>query len=151
MTLDLKKGTDFIGVSIVYFCHDGKGNFVMAKRSQNSRDEKGRWDIGGGGLEFGDTVENTLKKEIKEEYCTDVLSFEFLGYRDVHREQEGKKTHWIALDFKVLIDPKQVKNGEPHKFDDVKWFTLKTLPDEKEIHSQIPNFLKSYRGKLYRS
>jgi len=38
-------------------------------------------------------LENT---EIKEEYCTDVLGFDFLGYRDVHREHNGKKTHWIA-------------------------------------------------------
>jgi len=35
----LKKGIDFTGVSIVYFCHDGKGNFLMQKRSQQARDE----------------------------------------------------------------------------------------------------------------
>ena len=46
----MKKGEDYIGVSVVYFCHDGKGNFVMAKRSENCRDEIGNWDIGGGGL-----------------------------------------------------------------------------------------------------
>ncbi len=140
------KGIDHIGVSVIYFCHDGKGNFVMAKRSQNARDEHGNWDIGGGGLEFGDTVENTLKKEIKEEYCADVLDFEFLGFRDVHREHQGKPTHWIALDFKALIDPGQVKNGEPHKFDEVRWFTLKVLPSN--LHTQLPIFFEKYKEKL---
>jgi 8-oxo-dGTP diphosphatase len=144
----MQKGIDFIGVSIIYFCHDNNGNFVMAKRSAQARDEQGRWDIGGGGLEFLDTVENTLKKEIMEEYCTDVLDYEFLGFRDVHREFEGKKTHWIALDFKVLVDPEKVQNGEPHKFTEIKWFTLRNLPAESELHSQLPLFLKKYKGKL---
>ncbi len=65
---NLIKGADFTGVAIVFFCHHGKGNFIMAKRSQNARDEQGKWDIGGGGLDFGISVEETLKKEIKEEY-----------------------------------------------------------------------------------
>src|SRR6185295_6821186 len=71
----MKKGIDHIGVTVVYFCHDGKGNVLMAKRSANTRDEQGRWDIGGGGVEFGDTVEDTLRKKIKEEYNCDVIGF----------------------------------------------------------------------------
>ena len=63
----MKKGEDFTGVTIVYFCHDGKGNFLFNKRSKNCRDEIGNWDCGGGALEFGETVEETLKKEVKEE------------------------------------------------------------------------------------
>lgn len=141
-----KKGIDYTGVTIVYFCHDGKGNFVMAKRSKNARDEHGKWDIGGGGLEFNATVEGTLRKEIKEEYCTDVLEYEFLGFRDVHRELQGKPTHWIALDFKVLIDPAKVKNGEPHKFDEIKFFRFDNMPTS--LHSQLPYFLEKYNDKL---
>ncbi len=144
--MDLKRGIDFIGVSVIYFCHDGKGNFIMAKRSKNTTDEHGRWDIGGGKLEFGDSVEDTLRREIMEEYCTDVINFEFLGYRDVHRVHNGKKTHWIALDFKVLINPIKVKNGEPNKFDDVRWFTFDNVPEN--IHSQLPKFLENYKNKL---
>ena len=142
----MKKGIDYTGVSIVYFCHDGSGNFVMSKRSENCRDEHGCWDQGGGGLDYGGTIENTIKKEILEEYCTDVLDYEFLGYRDVHREHNGVKTHWVALDFKVLVDPKKVKNGEPHKFDDIDWFTLDTIPEK--THSQFPQFLSLYKGRL---
>lgn len=140
------KGIDYTGVTVVYFCHDGKGNVVMAKRSDNTRDEHGTWDIGGGGVEFDETIEGTLKKEIGEEYCTDVLKAEFLGYRDVHRSKDGKPTHWIALDFKVLIDPVKVRIGEPHKFVDIGFFRLDNLPSP--LHSQLPNFLKLYNDKL---
>ena len=140
------KGIDYPGVSIVYFCHDGKGNFVMAKRSRNTRDEHDKWDIGGGGLEFGEKVEENLKKEIKEEYCTNVIEYEFLGYNDVHRAHNGKKTHWIALEFKVLIDPEKVAIGEPHKFSEIGWFTLNNFP--KDLHSEVPGFFKRYGDRL---
>ena len=64
----MKKGEDYTGVSVVFFCHDGEGNWLLSKRSVNTRDEHGAWDPGGGGIEFGDSVEDTLGKEIKEEY-----------------------------------------------------------------------------------
>jgi len=76
----MQKGIDCIGITVVYFCHDGKGNFLLSKRSKNCRDEHNTWDPGGGGLEFGDTVEKTLKREIKEEYCAEILLSEFLGF-----------------------------------------------------------------------
>ena len=120
----------------------------MHKRGNGARDEFGRWDIGAGGVEYGDGIEDTLKKEIKEEYGADVLDFEFIGFRDVHREHQGAPTHWIALDYKVLVDPAQVVNGEPHKFDEIKWFTLQTVPPEGQVHSQLPYFLRKYHKQL---
>ena len=142
----MQKGIDYIGNAVVYFCHDGKGNVLLAKRSKNSRDEQGRWDIGGGSIEFGSSVEQTLTKEIAEEYCTDVLEYEFLGYREVHRENDGRKTHWIALDFKVLVDREKAKIGEPHKFDALQWFSLENIPIP--VHSQLPKFLEKYKDKI---
>ena len=142
----MKQGIDYIGNSVVYFCHDGKGNVLMAKRSANTRDEQNRWDIGAGAVDFGDTIEATLRKEIKEEYNADVVSFEFLGFRDVHRIHDGNKTQWITLDFKVLINPVGVKIGEPHKFDDIGWFKLDSFPSP--THSQLPQFLEKYKNRL---
>jgi 8-oxo-dGTP diphosphatase len=142
--IKINPGIDYIGNCVVYFCHDGKGNFIMAKRSSKCRDENGCWDIGGGAIDFGSTVEETLKNEIRSEYNALVINYEFLGYRDVHRVHEGIPTHWIALDFKVLVDRSCVRNGEPHKFDDIGWFRLDNLP--MPVHSQFPEFLRLYRN-----
>lgn len=142
----MKKGKDYTGITIVFFCHDGKENYLLNKRSCSCRDEHGRWDPGGGGLDFGDTVKETLKKEIAEEYCTDIIDYEFLGYRDVHREHNGNKTHWIALDFKVHIDREKVQNGEPHKFEELKWFSMENLPSP--LHSQFQSCLSLYKNRL---
>ena len=142
----MEKGLDYTGITVVYFCHDGQGNFIMSKRNENCRDEYGTWDPGGGGLEFGERIEDALRREIREEYCTTLISYEFLGFRDVHREHAGRKTHWIAIDYKVLVDRDLARNGEPHKHDEVRWFSLDSLP--LPLHSQFPHFLSRYEARL---
>lgn len=64
----MRKGIDCIGVTVVFFCHDGKGNFVLSKRSKNTRDEQGRWDPGGGALEIHERIEDAIRREVREEY-----------------------------------------------------------------------------------
>ncbi len=142
----MKKGEDYIGVTVSFLCHDGKGRVLLSKRGVNARDEHGRWDCGGGGVELDDTVEHTLRKEIQEEYLTAVLDATFLGFRDVFREQNGRKTHWLSLDYLALVDAEKWGNGEPHKLDDVQWFPFSELPEP--MHSQWPLFLKQYRERL---
>ncbi|MDO8618517.1 MAG: NUDIX domain-containing protein [Candidatus Daviesbacteria bacterium] len=130
----MKKGVDYIGVTCVFFCHDGKGNLLMHKRSQNCKDERGNWDVGGGSLEFGESFEEGVLREIKEEYCCDVLDLKFVEARNVLRvNHENKKTHWVALLFAVKVNPKQVKLGEPEKMDEIGWFSEKNWPNP--IHS----------------
>jgi 8-oxo-dGTP diphosphatase len=144
----MQKGIDYIAIGVSYYCHDGKGNYVMSKRSVNCRDEHGCWDFGGGGLEFGMTAEETLKKELKEEYCAENIEYEFLGYYDAFREQGGQKTHWVQLLFLVKVDPAEIKNGEPHKFDAVEWFRLDNLPTP--IHSQFEKQIEKFINKFPR-
>lgn len=146
MDLSIKKGEDCIEVGVFYMCHDGAGNYLLSKRNNQVRDEHGTWDTGAGALEFGDTIETTLAKEIMEEYCVEVLSSEFLGFRDVRRTHKGKQTHWVMFDFKVLIDRESAKNGEPHKFDEIGWFRLDSLPSP--LHSQFPFVLEKYKGRI---
>ena len=121
----------------------------MAKRSQAARDEKGRWDIGGGGLDWGLTAEENVIKEVQEEYAATPLKVDFLGYRDVFRTlPDATQTHWLALDFAVLVDADDVMINEPHKFDDSGWFTLDKLP--KPLHSQILDTFRKNKAILER-
>ena len=69
----MEKGIDYVAVGVVFFCHDGKGNVLLNKRSKKSRDEYDTWDPGGGSIEIKETITDTLKREIKEEYCTDII------------------------------------------------------------------------------
>jgi len=116
--VDLRRGIDYIGVSANFVIHDGKGNVLLQKRSQNCRDEQGRWDIGGGALEFGEMLEDAVRREIKEELLADALEVKLIKSYEAHRENEGVPTHWMAFIHAVKVDPKKVGIGEPHKVDD---------------------------------
>jgi 8-oxo-dGTP diphosphatase len=132
---DLKRGVDYIGVNVVFWCHDGKGNVLMHKRSNKCRDEQGRWDCGGGSMEFGETFEDAVRREIMEEYGVQPVKIEYLLTRNVLRGNEGNKTHWIKNLHWVLVDREKVCNGEPEKIEELGWFTFENLPSP--LHSQI--------------
>lgn len=140
---DFKVGEDYIGVNCVFFCHDGQGKIVFHKRNGNCRDEANTWDCGGGTLEFGESFEDALRREVKEEYGADILEVRYIGTRNVLRTNgNGKRTHWVANVFVVLVDPDQVKIGEPHKMDEIGWFGLNELPEP--LHSQIPGHFERF-------
>ena len=138
-----------IRTGVCFFCHDGKGNYLISKRSKNARDEQETWDPGGGGLKFGEKIEEALIRELKEEYVTVPKAFEFLGYRDVFREQNSQPTHWLVFDFRVLVDPSEVQIGEPHKCDGIKWLTIDEIKNfDEPLHSQFPPFFEKYDGRF---
>ncbi|MFH1047928.1 MAG: NUDIX domain-containing protein [Patescibacteria group bacterium] len=148
-TCSCQGGVDYVSIAVIFMCHDGQGNFVLAQRGAKARNETGTWDIGGGALELGEDAEQTLRREIKEEYCTEVLELEFLGYRDVHYDHEGPPTkHWLALDFCVHVEPTQVAIGEPHKLSDIGWFTFDSLPEP--LYSRLPSFFQLHEEKIFR-
>lgn len=142
------KGISFVGVTVSFVCYDKTGQVFMAKRSKNARDEHGKWDGGGGGLKHGDTLENTVRREILEEYGADVLQLDYLGHFEAFRTNEaGQKTHWIAHCYAALVDHGRVRIMEPEIFDDSGWFDLDALPEP--LHSQwVEKFLPLYGKKL---
>lgn len=143
------KGLSFTGITTTFFCHDGKGNIFLTKRSKNTRDEHGRWDPGAGGLKHGQAVEANMRRELMEEYGVEPLKSEFIGYFDAFRKNhEGQPTHWVAMCFAVLVDPAKVRINEPDMIDDSGWFTLDSLPTP--LHSQFDNFM-SLHGDTFRA
>lgn len=144
---DLRRGIDHIGVSAVSIIHDGKGKILLMKRGPKARDEQGRWDICGGAVEFGESIDEAVRREVKEELCTDPLEIDFLTVYDAHREHEGNKTHWIAIVHAVRVDPRQVKIGEPHKIAEIGWFSKEALPEP--LHSQFDKSFKHAKESGY--
>lgn len=136
-----QRGFDFIGVSAVALVHDGQGRLLLQQRGPQARDERGRWDLCGGAVEFGQTIEETIRRELKEELCTEPLHMQLLTAYDAHRRIDGRNSHWIAVVYAVEVDPASVSIGEPHKISQLGWFRHDTLPTHR--HSQ---FDKSYHA-----
>jgi 8-oxo-dGTP diphosphatase len=137
-----------IRISVCHLLHDGHGKYATHWRTSAARDEHERWDIGGGGVKFNESIIDAVKRELKEEYCADALDIHFLGWRDVFRNQDGKDTHWVTFDFKVDVDPAKVELGEPHKARDLRWVTIDEMLALDPQHSQLGVFLKKYKEKL---
>lgn len=143
---DLGRGIDYIGLSCSFVVHDGKGNILLQKRSQQCRDEQGTWDIGGGAVEFGEDLKDAVAREVKEELTTTPFNIQFLTIYDAHRSlADGTPTHWVAVIWSVQVDPLSISIGEPDKIDELNWFTSATLP--APLHSQ---FYKSFKAALAR-
>jgi ADP-ribose pyrophosphatase YjhB (NUDIX family) len=139
---DLKPGIDFIGISTPFYCNDGKGNFLLHKRSKKARDEQGKWDFGGGKLDFGEEVKRGVLREVKEEWGVDGKIQEQLEAHSIFRTQNGKKTHWLAIPFFIKVDINKAKIMEPEKFSEMGIFELDNLP--KPLHSGAKYTMKHY-------
>ena len=85
-------------------------------------------------MEFGETFEETVRREIMEEYCVRPTKLELCGIKNVTRQYGRVKTHWVALVFTARVNPKNCAIGEPVKIDELGWFPINRLP--KNLHSQ---------------
>ena len=139
----MKPGIDYIGITTPFYCNDGKGNFIFHKRSKNCRDEQGKWDAGSGQLEIGHTPEENVLKEVFEEYGCKGEIQEQLPAHSIFREFNGVKTHWLAISFFIKVDPAEVKNNEPDKIEEIKWFRLDNLP--KPLHTGFLFTFNNYK------
>jgi ADP-ribose pyrophosphatase YjhB (NUDIX family) len=140
-----RRGFDFIGVSAVALVHDGNGKLLLQKRGEQARDERGHWDLCGGAIEFGHTIEDTIRRELAEELCTEPVHMELLTAYDAHRTIDGRDTHWVAVVYAVQVDASTVKIGEPHKIAELGWFTSDNLPAPR--HSQFEKSLVAARAR----
>ena len=99
----MRVGYDYTGVAVIFCCHDGKGNFLLSKRGQGARDEQGVWEFGGGKLEFGETLEEAIKREMQEEYGCSALAIDALPPVSLVRKKENGTMHWVLIPSIVLV------------------------------------------------
>lgn len=143
----MKKGLDYIGVAVIPFVHDGKGNYLVGLRTENCRDEHNKWEpIGGGGVEVGETLEQAIKREVKEETGATAEKVELMGMRECFRNLDGKDTHWIMYDYKVLVNPQEVYIVEPDMCAEIRWVKPNEVPEP--MMNGFAEFLEINANKL---
>ncbi len=88
---------------------DPEGRILLLK----SHKFKDRYTIPGGHIELGETAEEALRREIREETGLEIRDVEFLLYQDfVFDDSFWKKKHFIFLDFACRTDCTEVKINE---------------------------------------
>lgn len=130
----MQPGIDYIGVGTCAVCHDGRGKIFLNQRSSKCRDEWGKWDNCGGALQFGETPEECVRRELREEYGCEAIECTWGGFVNALRLVNGKKTHWLILTYLVLVDPQRVKINEPEKFMTGDWFLPQEVPSARHSY-----------------
>ena len=140
----MKKGVDFIGVGVGAVIVDQQGKVFLAKRGREARNEIGKWEFPGGSVEFGETLEQALVREVVEEYGFTIEVQELLDVVDHLIPAENQ--HWVSPTFICRVKSGTPRIREPHKCDEIGWFTLDQIPvDQLTIASR--KSLESLRRK----
>lgn len=140
-----KAGIDFIGVSVGAFIVNNKGEILLMKRSQNTKNERGKWEAPGGAVDFGETLEHAIRREMKEELGIDIEILSQWGAKD-HIIPEDKQ-HWVPTTFLVHVAKGQApKIMEPHKHDAIGWFAMGDFPIPLSLITKID--LEEYKRQL---
>ncbi|GEM_PF-1583750 len=126
---NMRRGIDYIGVGVGAAIFNSDGKLFLTLRGKKAKNERGTWEIPGGSVEFGETLEDALKREIKEEHGIDIEIVELL---DVCSHLiPGEHQHWVSPTYICQITKGTPKILEPDKCDAFDWFTIeeaKNLP-----------------------
>lgn len=132
----MKAGIDYIGVSVGAMIFNDKKELLVCKRSQNAKNERGCWEIPGGAVEFGETLQDAIRREMKEELNVDIELVEQLPAANHLIPAEHQ--HWVPTTFLAKIKKGQTPViMEPNKCDEIGWFTLTNLPKPLSIITAI--------------
>ena len=117
------KDHPWIGVDNIII--DDKGRILLGKRSENTRNHAGKWNLISGWMEWGETVEEALKREAREEIGVEIEVVRFLG-----RFYDSPGRHPTKTSV-CLPHISRIVSGTPHvnqkeEVSDVKWF----MPEE---------------------
>ncbi len=131
-------------VSAIIFSKDGK--ILMGKKDPSKGGVfPNAWHIPGGGIKEGETMEQTLIREIKEEVGLDVTNYPKVripiigkGASEKTLEGTGEKV-WCEMEFnrfEVHIDDQNANDIKLHLSDDLveaKWFNKEALSKVEQI------------------
>lgn len=117
----MKRGIDYIGVGVGAAIFDVNGKLFLTLRGKKAKNERGTWEIPGGSVEFGETLETALKRELMEEYGVEIEVIELLDICDHLIPDEHQ--HWVSPTYVCKIIKGEPKILEPEKCDAIGWFT----------------------------
>ncbi len=131
-----------VGVGAIIVC-DGK--ILLEKRK--GEPGRGKWSVPGGLVELGETTENAVIREVKEETGLIVADPQLIDVVDnIVRDENGEmKYHFVIIDYFLRL-----KGGEPKAADDaeeLKWIPLNEV-EKYDLTKTFRAFLQRNRDKL---
>ncbi|WP_306215520.1 NUDIX domain-containing protein [Actinoplanes sp. RD1] len=125
-------GRDHVGVGVGAYVVNDRQEVFLARRGPLARNERGCWEFPGGTVEFGETLEDAVRREMREEYGMEVAVEGLLGVDD--HMVEGQ--HWVSVSFLARWRSGTPEIREPGKCTAVGWFADDQLPQPLSVASE---------------
>ena len=122
----MKRGVDYIGVGVVLV--DVQGRLFLARRGPQAKNERGLWEFPGGSVEFGETLAQALKREMREEYGVEIAVGELLDVVDHILSDEGQ--HWVSPTYLCTLVSGEPAIREAGKCTEIGWFAPGDMPND---------------------
>jgi mutator protein MutT len=124
----MKRGIDTIGVGVGAVIVDERGRLFLARRGPEAKNERRLWEFPGGSVEFGETLAQALKWEMREEYGIEIAVGALLDVVDHILPEEGQ--HWVSPTYVCTIVSGQPIIREAGKCTEIGWFAPEEVPSD---------------------
>jgi ADP-ribose pyrophosphatase YjhB (NUDIX family) len=137
-----EEGRNYVGVGVGAIIKDNQDRTLLLQRSGISNNRIGTWDLPGGTVEYGQTLEQTLVREVKEETGLDIRVKEQVRmYEDFIEGQ-----HWINFAYTTeIIGGYLDHHAESYKFSDKRFVAENDLGILGIIDPQTIQTIKRYK------
>lgn len=137
MTLSLPKHP-VLGVAAVIW--NDRGEVLLIRRTKEPR--KGQWSLPGGKVEFGESIEDALRREIREETGLEIALLGLAGVAETVLDAEAgaADAHFVLIDYSARVVSGEAVGASDAA--DATWFTrdqaaaLPLWPEMRRIIAQ---------------
>jgi 8-oxo-dGTP diphosphatase len=120
-----------------------KGNSVLLGKRHSPPYEAGTWTMPGGKMEYGESFEDTARRETLEETGITLKKIELICLNN----DETPNAHFVTIGFLCKEFEGEPRVMEPDKVTDWQWFTLDKLPSPMFMPSA--RIVENYQKNLF--
>jgi len=132
-------------VIVVGVLHDGKGDYLLCRMPGDRGVFPGEWGLPGGGLEAGETLEQALRREIREELGLELRTVEPLFFSDAtltKTQPDGthRDYYMIFLLFRCIPEPGPIRLNP--EFEEAVWVPRHQLASYRLNRATLETFTR---------